>query len=75
MKFGLLFVDGEIPARVNSQLFLQNIPAEGSLLLFRNGLLMRPEFGDYRIAAGQIVVPTPAPEDSDRFIAFYRLIE
>lgn len=69
------FVDGEVPARAGAQLFLKDIPAEGSLQLFRNGLLLRPEFGDYQLVAGQIIVPTPAPADDDKFVAFYRVVE
>jgi len=75
VKFGITFVDGEVPARSGSQLFLREIPAPGSLQLFRNGLLIRPEFGDYQLVAGQIVVPNPAPEEGDKFLAFYRLEE
>jgi hypothetical protein len=76
MTFGITFVDGEVPARAGGQLFLKAIPADGSCLqLFRNGILGRPEFGDYSLVAGQIIVPNPAPEESDKFVAFYRTLE
>lgn len=77
MTFGITFVDGEIPARAGAQLFLKAIPAgDGSCLqLFRNGILGRPQFGDYSLVAGQIIIPNPAPEDGDKFVAFYRTVE
>jgi hypothetical protein len=77
MTYGVKYVEGDVPAVVGAQLILKGIPdgdADGSSLRFyRNGLLMRPEFNDYTVVAGQIIIPNPPPDPQDKFIAFYRL--
>lgn len=67
------FVDAETPIQVGSRLYLQKIPSPpSSLQLFKNGLLMSIQAGDY-LLTGQVITPMPLPADGDAFIAYYRL--
>lgn len=70
MTYSISFADAEVPLLAGGRLYLQNIPSPASSLqFFRNGLLQSS--GDF-LLTGQVITPTPAAADGDKFIAFYR---
>ncbi|HET8548800.1 MAG TPA: hypothetical protein VFL57_12375 [Bryobacteraceae bacterium] len=77
---GVVFVDGETPGGVidgaNVTFTLASVPAPASsLLLFRNGLLLRPGL-DYSLSAQTITLNTAsAPAPADTLIANYRFFD
>lgn len=71
LSISINFSDSETPTRAGTQLYLSHAPSPPeSLQVFRNGLLQEPG-GDY-VAAGFVIVPSPAPTEEDRFRVFYR---
>jgi hypothetical protein len=67
------FVDAETPIRVAGKLYLANAPnPPSSLQLFKNGLLISAQGGDY-VLAGPVATLNPAPADADIFVAWYRI--
>jgi hypothetical protein len=75
---GLLFVDGETPAGVingvNTSYTLSAAPTPvGSLMFFRNGMILK-QGTDYTVSGANVVLaPGNAPVNGDRLEAWYRL--